>query len=77
MTITIRFFGSLVEMTGTDLMEINDLPDTQSVELELFTRFPELREKQYRIALNEKLISENTPLSDKDLLALLPPFSGG
>jgi molybdopterin converting factor small subunit len=40
-------------------------------------RYPELAATKYVIAVDKQVITENTVLSKKSMVALLPPFSGG
>ncbi|HCR77473.1 MAG TPA: molybdopterin synthase sulfur carrier subunit, partial [Chryseobacterium sp.] len=35
------------------------------------------KDLKLRIAVNQKIISENTALQNNDVAALMPPYSGG
>ncbi|MBW7846158.1 MAG: MoaD/ThiS family protein, partial [Bacteroidia bacterium] len=48
-----------------------------SLEIWLHQNFKELKNKTYKIAVNKKLILNNTQLQSGDEVALMPPFSGG
>jgi molybdopterin synthase sulfur carrier subunit len=51
--------------------------DTDSIRTELNREFPNLGKLNYAIAVNHKLINGNFLLADGDVVAILPPFSGG
>jgi molybdopterin synthase sulfur carrier subunit len=76
MNLTIKVFGNLTEITGTAELELEAI-DSASLHSALFQRFPQLRERKFAIAVNKQLITENTDLKAHDIVALLPPFSGG
>lgn len=62
-----------------DLLEL-ELPfcsNTRELEDNLFDLYPELREYNFRMAVDKKLVNDNTPLNGSEEIALLPPFSGG
>ena len=75
--IKLLFFGNISEITGTGEMNYSDAADTDMLELDLKNKFPLLKNFNYRIAVNMKIINEITKLKDGDEIAFLPPFSGG
>ena len=70
-------FGSLVEVIGQGDLTLEGISDTDKLAEYLWERYPALKSRQYRMALNETLITGRAVLSDGDTVALLPPFSGG
>lgn len=74
-TIKIISFGRLKEIVGSNL----ELEAENSDELlnRLNEKFPLLKDLKLRIAVNQKIISENTDLKNNDVVALMPPYSGG
>ena len=82
MTITIRFFASFRDLTGTATIA-RDVHDGATVEDALHlvgAEFPQLQGKIERIALiavNEAYASRQTPLQANDVVAFFPPVSGG
>ncbi|GAA3556155.1 MoaD/ThiS family protein [Snuella lapsa] len=77
MTITIKYFGLLTETTQCHEESINFSGDLVSELLEtLFSRYPDLRLKNFQVAQNQALVSLNTKLSGNEI-ALLPPYAGG
>lgn len=76
MNLIIKAFGNLTEITGTAELEM-EATDAASLQVALIQKFPQLRERKFAIAVNKQLITENTSLKANDVVALLPPFSGG
>ena len=73
----IMVFGQLEDITGASIISIDEVADTQQLLSSLYIRFPQLKQKQILIAVDQKIIHENTVISDQSTVALLPPFSGG
>lgn len=73
--IKIISFGRLKEILGSDF----ELEAENSDELlnQLNEKFPSLKDSKLRIAVNQTIISENTELKNNDVVALMPPYSGG
>jgi molybdopterin synthase sulfur carrier subunit len=67
----------LIEAVGAEKIDIDEMHDTEALQRCLAEKFPELKNKTYRIAINKTLIQNKTLLNDGDVIALLPPFSGG
>ncbi len=77
MEINLLAFGQIAEITGKSAWKISEVKDTNSLIKKLEEKFPSLVKMKYSIAVNKKVIQENTTINDKDTIALLPPFSGG
>ena len=56
---------------------INGVADTDSLIKELHNTYPALAGAKYVIAVDKRVITSNTLLNEKSVVALLPPFSGG
>jgi molybdopterin synthase sulfur carrier subunit len=76
MNLTIKTFGQLAEVTGTAELQMQ-AEDLASLREALTDRFPGLRERKFAVAVNKQLITENRVFKENDVVALLPPFSGG
>jgi molybdopterin converting factor small subunit len=76
MPISIIIFGQLTDILGNSL-SLDDIPDTDNLVKKLNKLYPELVNKKYVIAVDKKVITANTTLSNSNTVALLPPFSGG
>lgn len=77
MEINLLSFGQIADITGMDDLKIPDIKDTNELNKFLFKAWPKLQTIKYSIAVNKKIIQENTQLNHDDIVAILPPFSGG
>jgi Molybdopterin converting factor, small subunit len=68
-------FGQISEITGKELML--EATDLDSLKLKLIEKFPELSDKKLAFAVNKKMAQDNVAFSDNDVVALMPPYSGG
>ena len=76
MSVKIILFGKLAEIAGSSV-SIDNVTDTDSLINVLHKNYPALTNIKYVIAVDKQVIKENTALSRKSMVALLPPFSGG
>lgn len=76
MAVNVIIFGRLTDITGSSL-SLENVADTSTLVKELHRLYPALADAKYMIAVNKKLINENTLLTENSAVALLPPFSGG
>lgn len=73
----IMVFGQLTEITGDAHISLGSIADTNSMVKALVLKYPELATAKYVIAVDKNIVLNNTILTDKNTVALLPPFSGG
>ncbi len=73
----IILFGQLIDITGTDNIILNDISDTDSLLAALTKKYPAFSNTKFVIAVDKKIIVDNTALNNNTDIALLPPFSGG
>ena len=76
MPVNIIIFGRLTDIAGSSLA-LENISDTNSLIKKLHTLYPALADSKYAIAVNKKVVNENTTLTENSIVALLPPFSGG
>lgn len=77
MTLTIKYFGMLIEVTQCTEETVPFTEGTISDLLkQLFKKHPLLEEKAFKVAQNQSLVNEDEIVSHSEI-ALLPPFSGG
>ena len=76
MSLKIIFFGRLADIAGESIV-LQDVADTDGLVKALHKNYPQLADTKYAIAVDKKVISENTILQKTSEVALLPPFSGG
>jgi molybdopterin synthase sulfur carrier subunit len=77
MEINLLAFGQIAEVTGKSTWKMVEIKDTNILIKNLEEQFPALVKMKYSIAVNKKVIQENTTINENDTIALLPPFSGG
>lgn len=76
MSLKVIIFGKLVDIAGNSV-SVEDAKDTDSLVSSLHKTYPALVNTKYVIAVNKKVINQNTVLDSNSEIALLPPFSGG
>jgi molybdopterin converting factor small subunit len=77
MPVQVIVFGQLTDILGHSPVTIADVADTSTLIQQLNQRYPALVNAPYIIAVDKKIVSENTPLTGNNIVALLPPFAGG
>ena len=80
MKISILFFGMATDLVDSSSLEI-ELPNKSTVasfkEL-LVEEFPELQKmSSYAIAINESYATDDILIKENDVIAIIPPVSGG
>ncbi|MDB5250355.1 MAG: thiamine protein [Segetibacter sp.] len=70
-------FGQIADITGTNSLTLENIGDTNQLVEQLTSAYPALSTAKYAIAVDKKIIKENTALNNNNTIALLPPFSGG
>ena len=73
----IMIFGQLEDITGTSVISISHVTDTDLLLNKLYTQYPLLKEKKFLIAVDNQIIHKKTTIGEQVKIALLPPFSGG
>ena len=77
MEINLLSFGQVADITGKEALKVSDVKSTDELNRYLSKAWPLLQSINYSIAVNKKIIRNNTELQQDDTVALLPPFSGG
>jgi molybdopterin converting factor small subunit len=77
MDIQVIVFGQLTDITGSGMIGVQDVTDTNSLVAALQAKYPKLADTKFAIAVDKKLIRENTILNPASTVVLMPPFSGG
>ena len=75
--IDILAFGQLTDITGRNTWQMEDVYDTDKLKAELVEKYPKLAQSKFLLAVNMEIIRGNVKLNPGDVVALLPPFSGG
>jgi molybdopterin converting factor small subunit len=77
MDIQVMVFGQLTDITGSGMIAVQDVTDTKSLVTSLKEKYPKLADTKFAIAVDKKVIKENTILNPASTVVLMPPFSGG
>lgn len=71
-------FGVFKEILPNELvlefehsLNLNDLREN------IVSQFPEVNKITFTMAVNHQIINENIEIKDSDIVAIMPPFSGG
>ncbi|SDD40216.1 molybdopterin synthase sulfur carrier subunit [Algoriphagus faecimaris] len=75
--ITLKAFGMIAEKLGADQLRLENPGNSHELKNELFMKYPELKGLKFNLAINKKMVSEETDIPIGAEVALLPPFSGG
>ena len=75
----ILYFAELKEILkkNTEIIEINDSISVNQLKETINAKYPEVSEKTYQIAVNEEFVQDNDTVKNMDIVALIPPVSGG
>lgn len=77
MQLNIKYFGLIAEITSCDEESIELKEQTiQELRQILENKYPELKYRDFQIAQNKEIATNDTNLTGEEI-ALLPPFSGG
>lgn len=74
---TILTFGQIAEMTGADRLTVADADSTDVLVEALKKTYPGLESMDFLLAVDQVVVTDNTPLNPNSVVALMPPFSGG
>lgn len=75
--ISVLTFGNLSEITGTQRLLVEDVATTGELKKYLHQHYPGIENIKYAIAVNKKIIDQDTVLDEGSEVAILPPYSGG
>lgn len=75
--IHIKAFGMVAEKMGQVSMDLENPGTTEALKNQLFDQFPVLKSMKFSLAVNKKMVLEDSELVSGAEVALLPPFSGG
>jgi len=73
----VLFFGILEDISGCREKDFSNFASSDELMKHLKAEYPDLENKTFQIAINQKIINTNTKLNNGDTIALLPPFAGG
>lgn len=74
--VKVLYFGEAQDVAGRS-EEMLTTTDTASLRKQLTEKYPAMRSIPFRMALNRRLLNEESMLNKNDIIAILPPFQGG
>jgi molybdopterin synthase sulfur carrier subunit len=80
MTITLKYFGLLADITQLKEEQFTFEEETISVSAlksKIETNYQTIKNTTYNIAVNQAMSSLQATIKDQDVIAFLPPFAGG
>ena len=77
MKIKITAFGYLTESIGKNQIEMDFVSDIATLKINLENQYPDLKNREYKIAVDKEIVIGNTKLNENCEIVLLPPFAGG
>ena len=78
MEVTIKYFGMLAEATKRDQeqLELHTYTVTELL-TQLKMQYPVLLGTNFKVAVNQQLVTDSAVIPEGAEVALLPPFAGG
>jgi sulfur-carrier protein len=73
----ILLFGALTDFFQQNTLQVPQQKDVEHLLAWFSDHHPLLFKQNFVVAVDKKIIHENTPLNASSEIALLPPFSGG
>jgi molybdopterin synthase sulfur carrier subunit len=73
----VLFFGQLTDLTGVTSLSCDHVADTDQLMTQLKEKYPALATATFMVAVNNRMITENTVIEPGSKIAIMPPFSGG
>ncbi|MEW6470172.1 MAG: MoaD/ThiS family protein [Bacteroidota bacterium] len=77
MTVKVLFFGPAADAAGRSELVLEGAVDTDELRQRLLGLFPKLRQLGFLMAVNKQVVQEKAVLGNQDVVAVLPPYSGG
>lgn len=79
MSFHIKYFGMLAEATGQaeETWALDHAVTVGEFRRLITEKYPQMREKKFKIAVNQRIAEDYLPIEPAAEIALLPPFAGG
>lgn len=75
----VLYFAEIKEILQTDseTIDINEAINVDAFNQYLFERHPSIKTKKFQVAVNEEFVQDEDIIQPTDIVALIPPVSGG
>lgn len=77
MEIEIISFGKISEFISNQKLSVPGINNTGELKVYLEQKFPALAGIKYKLAVNKSIVQSDQNLASHDIVAIMPPFSGG
>lgn len=80
MTITLKYFGSLADITQLREEQFTfdeEIISVSALKSKIESSYQNMQNTTYTIAVNQTMSDLQTKIKDQDVVAFLPPFAGG
>jgi molybdopterin converting factor small subunit len=79
MSIQVMYYGMLAEITGqaNEVWIADKNLTVGDFRNQILERYPAMREKKFKIAVDQKIANDYVSIDHASEIALLPPFAGG
>lgn len=79
MSFQVKYFGMLAEIAGQpdEVWNAGESLTVGEFRSQVLEKYPALREKKFKIAVDQKISEDFMPIGPSAEIALLPPFAGG
>lgn len=77
--VKVMYFAEIKEIlqTNSENIDIKESIDVESFKQVLFERHPSISNKKFQVAVNEEFVQKEDIIQPTDVVALIPPVSGG
>lgn len=79
MSFQVKYFGMLAEIAGLsdEVWNTGSGLTVGQFRAQVMDKYPGMRDKKFKIAVNQKIAEDFVPIETPAEIALLPPFAGG
>jgi molybdopterin synthase sulfur carrier subunit len=80
MTITLKYFGLLADITQLKEEQFTleeEIISVSALKSKIENSYQSMQNTTYTIAVNQAMSSMQATIKDQDIIAFLPPFAGG
>lgn len=79
MSFHVKYFGMLAEIAGMsdEIWTADRAMTVGNFRSQIMEKYPAMRDKKFKIAVNQKISEDFVPIEIPAEIALLPPFAGG
>ena len=79
MSIQVTYYGMLAEIAGqaNEVWNADESLTVGEFREQILVKYPALRDKKFKVAVDQKIAQDYVSIDHASEIALLPPFAGG